>query len=110
MRLHVGVAGQCPLGDEPQGYRHQQLRYPVRIGAGVERPGRLPPSHRFGEQFTLSSVGGAGWRLEAGLAGFDGAYLRFSGKCRVQYFRAGALVEAFADKAIWELMYFGHAR
>ena len=42
--------------------------------------------------------------------GFDGAYLRFSGKCRVQYFRAGALVEEFADKAIWELMYFGHAR
>jgi len=49
-------------------------------------------------------------RLAATLAGFDGAYLRFSGKCRVQYFRAGTLVEEFADKAIWELMYFGHAR
>ena len=49
-------------------------------------------------------------RLAATLAGFDGAYLRFSGECRVQYFRAGALVEEFADKAIWELMYFGHAR
>jgi hypothetical protein len=24
--------------------------------------------------------------------------------------RAGALAEEFADKAIWELMYFGHAR
>jgi len=49
-------------------------------------------------------------RLAARLVGFDGAYLRFSGKCRVQYFRAGALVEEFADQAIWELMYFGHAR
>jgi len=49
-------------------------------------------------------------RLAATLAGFDGAYLRFSGECRVQYFRAGTLVEEFADKAIWELMYFGRAR
>jgi hypothetical protein len=49
-------------------------------------------------------------RLAATLVGFDGAYLRFSGECRVQYFRAGTLVEEFADKAIWELMYFGRAR
>jgi CrtC N-terminal lipocalin domain len=49
-------------------------------------------------------------RLAATLARFDGAYLRFSGECRVQYFRAGVLAEEFADEAIWELMYFGHAR
>jgi hypothetical protein len=49
-------------------------------------------------------------RLAATLVGFDGAYLRFSGECRVQYWRAGTLVEEFADKAIWELMYFGRAR
>ena len=49
-------------------------------------------------------------RLAATLAGFDGAYLRFSGECRVQYFHDGTLVEDFADKAMWELMYFGHAR
>jgi predicted secreted hydrolase len=49
-------------------------------------------------------------RFAAALVHFDGAYLRFSGECRVQYFHAGALVEEFADKAIWELMYFGHAR
>ena len=49
-------------------------------------------------------------RLAATLAGFDGAYLRFSGQCLVQYFHAGTLVEEFSDKAIWELMYFGHAR
>jgi hypothetical protein len=28
---------------------------------------------------------------------------------RVQYFRAGTLVEEVAAKAIWELMYFGRA-
>jgi hypothetical protein len=49
-------------------------------------------------------------RLAATLAGFDGAYLRFTGECRVQVFRAGTLVEEHADEAIWELMYFGHAR
>ena len=31
----------------------------------------------------------------------DHDHLRFSGKCRVQYCRAGALVEEFTDKAIW---------
>jgi hypothetical protein len=49
-------------------------------------------------------------RLAAAIAGFDGAYLRFTGECRVQVFRAGTPVEEFADEAIWELMYFGHAR
>jgi predicted secreted hydrolase len=49
-------------------------------------------------------------RLAATLAGFAGAYLRFSGECRVQHLHAGSLVDEFADKAIWELMYFGHPR
>ncbi len=49
-------------------------------------------------------------RLVALLARFDGAYLRFTGECTVQHFRGGALVEEFAQPAIWELMYFGHAR
>ena len=49
-------------------------------------------------------------RFAAILAGFDGAYLRFSGECRVQRYRGDSLVEEHADKAIWELMYFGHAR
>jgi hypothetical protein len=35
VRLHVGVSGQCPLGDEPKDYRLQQLRYPVRVDAGA---------------------------------------------------------------------------
>ena len=37
-------------------------------------------------------------RLAATLAGFDGAYLRFSGECRVQYFRAGTLAETLAER------------
>jgi hypothetical protein len=49
-------------------------------------------------------------RLAATIAGFDGAYLRFTGECRVQVFHAGTLVDEHADEAIWELMYFGHAR
>ena len=43
VRLHVGVSGQCPLGGEPQDDGLEQLRYPLRVGAGAERPGRLPP-------------------------------------------------------------------
>jgi hypothetical protein len=41
---------------------------------------------------------------------FDGAYLRFVGDLQVSRYRAGELVETFEDDAIWELMYFGHAR
>jgi hypothetical protein len=68
VRLPAGVSGQCPLGGEPQDYRLEQLRYPLRVGAGVERPGRLPPSRHAGEQFALAAVGGAGGRLESGVA------------------------------------------
>ena len=49
-------------------------------------------------------------RLAARLVRFDGAYLRFTGECRVQHFVKDQLVDEFADPAIWELMYFGHAR
>jgi hypothetical protein len=49
-------------------------------------------------------------RLAAKAVRFDGAYLRFTGECRVQRFERGELVEEFGDPAIWELMYFGHAR
>jgi len=49
-------------------------------------------------------------RLVARLARFDGAYLRFAGRMTVTVFRSGAQVEEYSDEAIWELMYFGHAR
>jgi hypothetical protein len=49
-------------------------------------------------------------RVLARVARFDGAYLRFTGECRVQRFERGVMVEDHADTAIWELMYFGHAR
>ena len=55
---------------------------------------------------TLSGRSGSPRRPHA----FDGAYLRFTGECRVQTFERGTLVEDEADTAIWELMYFGHAR
>jgi nucleotide-binding universal stress UspA family protein len=68
VRLDVGVSRQRPLGDEPQDYRLEQLRHPLGVGAGVKRPGRLPPAHRVGDQLTLRPVGGAGGRLEFGVA------------------------------------------
>ena len=49
-------------------------------------------------------------RLLAKLAGVDSAYLRFTGSASVEKFDGGKLVERFSDPAIWELMYFGHAR
>jgi hypothetical protein len=46
----------------------------------------------------------------ARLAGFDGAYLRFTGSAAVERFQGENLVETANQKsAIWELMYFGHA-
>ncbi|MEV0718666.1 hypothetical protein [Asanoa sp. NPDC050611] len=49
-------------------------------------------------------------RAAARLARFDGAYLRFAGLLTIAHHRDGRLVEQATDDAIWELMYFGHAR
>lgn len=49
-------------------------------------------------------------RMFAHLARFDGAYLRFAGTLDIEHHRGTALVEKHSNKAIWELMYFGHAR
>jgi len=45
----------------------------------------------------------------AGLAGFDGGYLRFEGTASIEKIVDGAVVERASDPAVWELMYFGHA-
>jgi hypothetical protein len=49
-------------------------------------------------------------RIAARLARFDGAYLRFVGDIEISRYRGSTLVETHKDDAIWELMYFGHAR
>jgi aryl-alcohol dehydrogenase-like predicted oxidoreductase len=50
-------------------------------------------------------------RAAAELLRFDGAYLRFSGEIRVEHYKGTEIVDQFATQdAIWELMYFGHAR
>lgn len=49
-------------------------------------------------------------RIAAKLVHFDGAYLRFAGDLEVSRHRGRELVETYKDEAIWELMYFGHAR
>jgi hypothetical protein len=46
--------------------------------------------------------------LLAELAGFDGAYLRFTGNVQLERFVNGELVEDVSDPGIWEMMYFGH--
>ena len=49
-------------------------------------------------------------RIAARLMHFDGAYLRFVGDLQISRYRSGELVETYKEDAIWELMYFGHAR
>jgi len=50
-------------------------------------------------------------RAAAELLRFDGAYLRFSGEVRVEHYEGAEIVDQYAtEDAIWELMYFGHAR
>jgi hypothetical protein len=50
-------------------------------------------------------------RAAAELIRFDGAYLRFSGEIRIEHHHGAEIVDQFAtEDAIWELMYFGHAR
>ncbi|HEX3460140.1 MAG TPA: lipocalin-like domain-containing protein [Acidimicrobiales bacterium] len=49
-------------------------------------------------------------RIAAKLAHFDGAYLRFAGDIEISRSQGSELIETYKDDAIWELMYFGHAR
>ena len=49
-------------------------------------------------------------KLVARAIGFDGAYLRFVGSLTIEKLEGDEIVETFSDEAIWELMYFGHAR
>ena len=50
-------------------------------------------------------------RAAAELLRFDGAYLRFSGEVRVEHYQGDKIVDQYVtEDAIWELMYFGHAR
>jgi hypothetical protein len=49
-------------------------------------------------------------RIAARLAHFDGAYLRFAGELEISRYSGEDLVETHKHDAIWELMYFGHAR
>jgi hypothetical protein len=46
----------------------------------------------------------------ARLAGFDGAYHRFTGDAVVERLHGGTVVERQEAPTIWELMYFGHNR
>jgi hypothetical protein len=48
--------------------------------------------------------------IAARLMRFDGAYLRFAGDLQISRYRGSELLETHKDDAIWELMYFGHAR
>jgi hypothetical protein len=48
--------------------------------------------------------------IAARIAHFDGAYLRFAGDMEVAHHHGGDLIDTHKDEAIWELMYFGHAR
>jgi hypothetical protein len=47
-------------------------------------------------------------KLLARIAGFDGAYHRFTGDVTLERFEGDQLVESVEGPAIWELMYFGH--
>ncbi|SNT64567.1 Hydroxyneurosporene synthase (CrtC) [Asanoa hainanensis] len=49
-------------------------------------------------------------RAAARLVRFDGAYLRFAGDLTIERRRSGETLERHTEEAIWELMYFGHAR
>jgi len=54
----------------------------------------------------INQVKGLKW-LAAKAIGFDGAYLRFSGKLQMEQFKGEQVVEHYESDAIWELMYFG---
>lgn len=87
--------------------------------AGVTRYTYVDGAERYVVTFTrerdlardrmIDSVKGVK-KIAAKAVRFDGAYLRLTGDCHVQHFQGDTLVDEFAQPAIWELMYFGHAR
>ncbi|MCH4175944.1 MAG: hypothetical protein LKF43_00455 [Streptococcaceae bacterium] len=46
-------------------------------------------------------------KIAAEIAGFDGAYLRFKGKVKLEIFENDKVTEVFENEAIWEEVYFG---
>lgn len=49
-------------------------------------------------------------RFIAGIIGFDGAYLRFTGQVTIEILEGNRIVKSVSqDAAVWELMYLGHA-
>lgn len=60
--------------------------------------------YRFIDTFT-------GAKKEAAIAaGFDGAYLRFTGDVRLEVLEGDETVESLQNEAIWDLMYLGKVR
>jgi hypothetical protein len=57
----------------------------------------------------IDGIKGPG-RLLARLAGFDGAYLRFTGQVDVESQVGQADAEAASAPGLWELMFFGKTR
>jgi predicted secreted hydrolase len=60
--------------------------------------------HRFADDLTGIT------KVAATLAGFDGAYLRFTGDVSLERFEGTTLKEQVKAEALWELMYFGKSR
>ena len=54
----------------------------------------------------IESVKGAK-RILARIAGFDGAYIRFTGQVTVERIGSNPVPETVTAPALWELMYFG---
>ena len=46
-------------------------------------------------------------RVLAQIAGFDGAYMRFTGRVTVERTGSDLVPETVTAPALWELMYFG---
>ena len=46
-------------------------------------------------------------RVLARIAGFDGAYMRFTGQVTVERIGSDPVPETVTAPALWELMYFG---
>jgi CrtC N-terminal lipocalin domain len=66
-------------------------------------------SHDLSDTRMIDTIKGVK-HIAARLAHFDGAYLRFTGDIEISRYHDDDLAETHKDDAIWELMYFGHAR
>lgn len=85
---------------------HNQVIYDYNDGKKHYRISYLREKKTITHDRMIEQIDGTK-KMLAKLAGFDGAYLRFSGQVKLEVFDGEKVVETHQSHGLWEEMYFG---